>query len=220
MSNQNRPELHTRMPAITAALGAGWNWEARTYDDRIEPKSADLTAPEGMEFYLREDGYRHPGRIEIGLTWPRDARGNVCVPSKYGDDSGVTTSITIVSSKTDTQIAREIIRRLYGPALPVWQKQKASADDSNAWMNRGRVWAEQIAAVFGSVARPSNGGYGYHDTQPATEYRVRLDHLPVLSVKVTGSGISFDVRTNRPELAIDVLKALEIAATRYREAED
>lgn len=202
----DRVTLADRLPGIVAALGDGWQGACRSWDGQVQPDAADLTAPSGMALHLHANGYRNRGRIEIGISWPRDAGNNIYRPRDYGDDEfkGIATSITVAETKTDAQIATEIGRRLYNRILPAWQAMCERAASSNAYRSQGYGFALKIGAAFGVEPR---GRYSRDVDPGADEHTIYIAGLP--TVRVTGSGASFEIRSIAPDFAIQILKAIQ-----------
>ena len=221
MTDTTATTLRSRAPKIAEALGAGWTVAAPRYtaadhrEDSLrrqhDESHVQLVSPEGMTVHVSTGGYQLRNRIEVSLSYPADARGEVYMPYRNEERAD---SITIADSKTDAQIARDILRRFVASALPVWTAQIARVHAAHEFFALTKATATAINKAIGGGMRDADNS-GYHDAaranRPARSYRLDPPrHVP--TVTVSGDHVSFDVRTDNPELAIALLKMIAVYA--------
>lgn len=116
-------------------------------------------------------------RIEIHVSWPRDAQGRTFQPS--GDSSAW--RMTVSASKSPAEIARDINRRLMTRYLSEYARQATLAREWDAEADTSKAIAERLYVAMGSGAAPwsTNGGTAHrtHDAEGAIAVEVRGEQV-------------------------------------------
>lgn len=173
--------------AIAVALGDGWDAKNGYADDG---RDAFLFRASGELIHLTRDGYRQSGRIEIMGTgepelsdhWPHDR-------ARQGRRRH---QITVSTTKTPDQIARDISRRLLPEYLAAFDTAVAAKRVADEWETaRQRLVNEIIDTLDGKATPPHcRGDVEFGDWHSNSEINGH--------VTVSGSDAKLEIRVPRP----------------------
>jgi hypothetical protein len=126
------PVKVAQLAAIAAALGPEWRADYRPKEPGgyYEDHNHTITHAEGYGVHLVwPDVWKthEAHRISISGIWPKSGKGDVCSPYQGAP------SITLAQTKTAEQIAKDIRARFLPAYLPIWQQQKARADQHSQY---------------------------------------------------------------------------------------
>lgn len=134
------------------------------------------------------------GRLDVSTDYPRDSQGNSAYEPRP--------KITISSSKTGAQIAKDIERRLFPEYLPLLQKVLTRYHAYDEHEKNASAVAKQIADVVRVKHDPKSETVSfYHSPYPI--FSETMSQVQVLG----GDEVELTLRLD-PDTAIDLLKSL------------
>jgi hypothetical protein len=205
-------ELRARLPKIAAELtkqtDAKWVYEPGTGHQTGDDLRGYLRRRDGLGIFCATRTWHSgtkPGQIHFVPDVPRDAAGQY--PYISPEDKPRAESINVAGSKTDEQIARELVRRIVVEFEPLHAKLVADHDADRRYRANCETHAKRLAAAIrGEV-------HTYNATDPQRERRIYRHAIGGVSeLKVNGAGVvSF-------ELSVDIDTAIKLFADLMKRA--
>ena len=147
-----------------------------------------FTRADGLALGCSSSWSRTAGSIHVSPDLPDNADG----ARPYLRDSEKIDGINVGASKSDAQIARDLIRRLVTPYEPLYTRLVAECDATLAVYATARRNAEQVATAIGAqIGRNRNGedkGAHRHDLIRDNLQNVRdisVDHNGLVEFRIT-----------------------------------
>jgi hypothetical protein len=115
-------------------------WDVKPFPEDWGRIGAWLTDPDNKAMLtIGETQSRHDGRLDVNTDYPRDSQGNSAYEKRP--------KITVSDSKSGTQIAKDIERRLLPEYLPLLEKVLVRYRAADEFEDKTTSLAKQIANI-------------------------------------------------------------------------
>ena len=175
---------------------------------------SEIIRSDGLRFWIREGGYGNEGKIAIHFSRPRGRNGST--PTLWmmspGTDKIADPRICVSASKSDEQIAKDIVRRLMPESLRVFAMAKVAIEQENNYIDSKTQAIIDLAKVVG--CEPGR----HYQTKEMTGEVDPYIGAGVTSFKEKGYGkfkvssansISLELHSMNYEMALKVAAALK-----------
>lgn len=197
--------LLSLLTQTVAALPGQWAVSMREEDAH----RATLTRADGFTLYVTAGGYNNVNRLRFGYSRPRDdhASNGGYITLYEGHNRLSDPDITAADSKTPTQLAGDIARRLLPEAERIHALALAYLAQQTAARNARNATAERIAAALGQpMPDPADRN---RDTDPVFRFEASDSYQNGYGdARISGQSVSFDLRNIPADKAVELCKWL------------